>query len=221
MKNHLQLATILGGLTILTAALFAQIPPPAGSPATSGVAPALVNPPVTPAVPSVVPPAPVNGANPALVNPPVTPALPPVATPAEPTMPVTPAISPAPVVQAGTAVTPYSNPATPSTTGALDASGRVTSARLSSMDTDGDGKISPAEYSAYLSRTGAASAGLATNPTTPVAKRGFWSRMFHGSDPTPAAGASVSANPRFVDLDSNHDGYLSQAEIDAGGTWKR
>ena len=210
MKNYRQLATILGGLTVLTAALFAQTPPVAASAAARGAAPAPVSPPVTPGAPSVVPPpAPMNPATPGtpvLVNPPVTPALPPVAPPAEPMKPAIPAVNPSPVVQADTTVTPATaNSTTASTTGALNAPGGMNSLRLSVVDTNGDGKISSAEYTAYMSRTGAASTGATTK--TPTS--------------TTSASTSVSSNPAFLDLDTNHDGYLSQAEIDAGGIWKK
>ena len=199
MKKTYRFAMTLGGLTVLTAALFAQTPAAPAPPLQPGVAPAPGNPATMPPVQPISPPAePTN--------------------PMNPTNPTNPHIYAAPVVPVNSPVTP-STP-TPTTTPALNSSGVTNFAAYSAMDSDGDGKVSAAEYSMYQSRTNAAAMGA--NPTPPpAAKRGFWSRMFHGDDKTVTAGASIRSNPNFIDLDTNHDGYLSQIEIDAGNSMKK
>ena len=210
VKKYFQLATTLGSLTALPAALLAQTPPapaPAsavqpGAPVAPGSVPGIENPTVPPGLqPISPPPEPMNPMNP--VN---------------PTSPANPQVYAAPVGPVNSPVNP-STP-TPTTPPALNNSGVANPVAYSAMDSDGDGKISPAEYSMYQSRTNAAAMGA--NPTPPpAAKRGFWSRMFHGDDKTVSAGASIRSNPNFIDLDTNHDGYLSQVEIDAGNSLKK
>ena len=200
MKAYRQLATFLGGLAILTAALLAQSTPAAST---------AVKPPPPP-----VPPVQMPNSPPVLeqANTPTPATMPPV----EPAVPVPP----------DSTLTPSAPPVSTATAGSINVTGTGTGSRnpvvFSSLDTNGDGKISPEEYAAYVAQGSTGSAGLAVPPATPPVKRGFWHRMFHRDEKTvpttsanTGAGVSVSSNPPFADLDTNHDGYLSQDELAA------
>jgi hypothetical protein len=142
-------------------------------------------------------------------------------TPINPATPEAPRIYASPVVPVDTTATPAAiNPSATPATMTPNASVGMSSGTYSSMDSDGDGKVSAAEYSRYQSRTSAAATSPTEN-TPPAEKRGFWSRMFHGEDKSVKTGAAGRSNPTFIDLDTNHDGYLSQTELDAGNSLKK
>jgi len=129
-----------------------------------------------------------------------------------------------------TVTTNVTTPTTANVGGPVTTTATTNPLVFATFDTDGDGRVSAAEYTAGMARQFAAS-----TVATPTPRRGFWSRVFHpGASTTTTTntatgvtttgtttGVAASSNPAFSALDTNHDGYLSQSEIEAWNAAKR
>jgi Ca2+-binding EF-hand superfamily protein len=80
-------------------------------------------------------------------------------------------------------------------------------AKFKAMDTNGDGRISPAEFATGQQLMGADQDKAVAKPE----KKHWWSRSSDTKTEDPAA-----TTQQFTKLDVNGDGYLSEAEFAAG-----
>lgn len=223
MNHHRKIATVVGGLTVFTAALFAQNTP-ASTSASGAVNSAVttpVTPPSTPVVPQVGSPAATGAASSATT-----------ATSAGTRIDNSPKPRTDTSVNTGASTNGVlnANRSSPSTSGkvgsdaAANSAVRTSPSTFMALDTNGDGRVSSSEYSASLSQRVDANGNVAVNAdgtasaAMPAEKRGWWSRTFNRNkdkvDATSNTGVSASSNPSFAQLDANGDGYLSSEEVE-------